>query len=426
MVPRRHHQVTSSTSSSSSKSSKNNKLKTFVTLIVITLIVVLFFVSLLLYKNVSISEEELQLRRSFIRNMSRDAWYAYRKYAWGSDALDPTDGHQAQGQAPHSGLSIIAALSTLHVAGLNKEFNQGAHWLETRLGEFRQSLIGLQAHQLVNDYIGGLLSIYALSGDPVFKEKAAAIGNFLVPALNGSLTGLMLDDQMVDLYFKRQYTLHKDPVVPLAHIGHRAPELFYLADLTKNNTLKVRLQRIEDFMKEVEKVPGVPFLEEIHVNSGKWTSKRKWSFSEKTIDFYFNLLRSYFQSAGRDYHSWMLFESSIQTIVNSRLLKISKVNGLQYSGALNISSSSETSYENTMPAAACRLGAMFALAAKKNSKKYLPLAVNFTETCHRAVMKTETKLPPVEIKFSKREEATNLAITKSTLGYAHHKQSYFT
>ncbi len=420
MVPRKHHHPVNSTSSSSSKSSKNNKLKTFVTLFVITIIVVLFFVSLLLYKNVSISEEELLLRRSFIRNMTRDAWYAYRKYAWGYDALDPTgDSHKAEqaSQAVHSGLSIIAALSTLHVAGLMKEFNQGAHWLETRLTDFRHSLIDLQAHQLVNDYIGGLLSTYALSGDPVFKEKAAAIGNFLVPALNSSFTGLMLDDQMADLYYKSQYTLHKDPSVPLAHIGHRAPELFYLADLTKNNTLKVRLQRIEDFMKEIEKPKGVPFLEEIHVNSGKWTSRRRWSFSEKTIDFYFNLLRSYFQSAGRDYHSWKLFDNSIQTIVNNRLFKISKVNGLQYSGALNISSTYESTYENSMPAAACRLGAMFALAAKKNSKKYLPLAVNFTETCHRAVMKTETKLPPVEIKFSKREEATNLAITKSTLGY---------
>lgn len=416
MVPRKHHHhhhhhQATSTSSRSAKS-PFTKYQTFLSLFTITVVVVLFFVGLLLYKNASIDAEELHYRQSFIRNMTRNAWYAYRKYSWGKDALDSSAQNRLAGQSANSGLSIVSALSTLHLTGLMKEFNQGAHWVETRLGNLKHNLINLQAHQLVNDYIGGLLSVYALSGDPVFKEKAAAIGAFLVPALNRSFTGLMFDLPMSYLYYKRGFFSEVSTSVPLAHIGHRAPELFYLADLTHNSMLKARFQKIEDFMKEVEKPKNGLFLEEIDVDSGKWTSQR-WSFSEKTIDFYFNLLRSYFQSAGRDYHSWKLFDNSMQLIINQKLLKTSKVNGLQYSGSLNVSSDV---YEDAMPSAACRLGAMFALAAKKGPKRYLELAVNFTETCHRAVLKTETKLPPVEFKFSKREEATSLAITESTLG----------
>lgn len=408
MVPRKHLHLHHQATSTSSRSTKSpfTKYQTFLSLFTITVVVVLFFVCLLLYKNASIDAEELHYRQSFIRNMTRNSWYAYRRFAWGKDALN-----SALEQA-NSGLSIISALSTLHLTGLMKEFNQGAHWLEHSLGDPKYSLINLQAHQLVNDYIGGLLSVYALSGDPVFKEKAATIGTFLVPALNRSFTGLMLDQSMYDLYYKRGFFSEGVTSVPLAYIGHRTPELFYLADLTHNSMLKTHFQKIEDFMKKVEKPKNGLFLEEIDVNSGKWSSPR-WSFSEKTIDFYFNLLRSYFQSAGRDYHSWKLFDNSMQAILNQKLLKTSKVNGLQYSGSLNVSSDI---YEDAMPAAACRLGAMFALAAKKGSKRYLELAVNFTETCHRAVLKTETKLPPVEFKFSKREEATSLAITKSTLG----------
>src|SRR5699024_1692022 len=108
------------------------------------------------------SEElENERRRGFVRQMGLDAWRAYVKSDW------------------DSGASIISGMSTLWIMAqgeplgpLQEEFYRGRHWIETKLNRTK---IGSKSSQVVTDYVGSLLSLYALTGDQMYLKNAKAL-----------------------------------------------------------------------------------------------------------------------------------------------------------------------------------------------------------------------------------------------------------
>ena len=62
------------------------------------------------------------------------AWNSYKKYAWGKNELKPISktSHQAGifGGAESLGASIVDALDTLHIMGLDDEVKLGSEWIK--------------------------------------------------------------------------------------------------------------------------------------------------------------------------------------------------------------------------------------------------------------------------------------------------------
>ena len=100
--------------------------------------------------------------------MTRSAWSAYERAAWGDDA--DTFGH-----------TIVASLSTLWVMGLEHEYKQSKRWVEREL-DWTKMDRDVAVFDYVTEYMGALLSAYSLTGDEMFANKARDIADRLKPA----------------------------------------------------------------------------------------------------------------------------------------------------------------------------------------------------------------------------------------------------
>ena len=107
------------------------------------------------------------LRRDFIRNMTLEAWTAYTRHAWGQASLKPVTLSKQKGWLATAGTTIVASLSTLWTMGLKDEFDKARAWVQDEMVLDERGLVK----------IGALLSVYSLTGDGMFLEKAIAIAD---------------------------------------------------------------------------------------------------------------------------------------------------------------------------------------------------------------------------------------------------------
>lgn len=270
--------------------------------------------------------QKLSHRRTFVRSMARSAWTAYRKHAWSHGALKP-NARRPMPEVDHNqkpGYTILAAMSTLKVMGLEKEYAEGRDWIlsnrfEERLAVTTQYLI---VDWPINAYIGSLMSLYALMGEEVFREKAVAVEKILEPAFD-SKTGLL----HLELHpFNRtaKTKINNDPDDEnesgsaannfLFFIGHQSPAFLYLADATSNSKLKARLRKIYETVKMVEKPDGL-YFEAINVKTGKW-SRSEVVDAEHSVFFFNDLIQSYMLQSGGNKEALTIFVDAIQAMLN--------------------------------------------------------------------------------------------------------------
>ncbi len=117
------------------------------------------------------------------------AWDLYAARAWGKDELKPLTGGASAFPLKdrHLGLSLIEALDTLWVMGLDDRFAAGVAWVEAHAdwdvdGE-------LSVFETSIRLVGGLLSAHHAGGGPVLLAKARDLADRLVPAFD-TATGI--------------------------------------------------------------------------------------------------------------------------------------------------------------------------------------------------------------------------------------------
>ncbi|VDK53511.1 unnamed protein product [Gongylonema pulchrum] len=122
-------------------------------------------------------------------------------YAWGHDHL------KALSKSHHDwlglGLTIVDSLSTAIIMGLDDEFEEGRNWVANSLS-FQQNRF-VSFFETTIRVLGGLLSAFHLSGDPMFVERARDLGNRLSVAYDSSspipYSDVNLLNRFVLLYF---------------------------------------------------------------------------------------------------------------------------------------------------------------------------------------------------------------------------------
>ncbi|CAN1139590.1 Mannosyl-oligosaccharide 1,2-alpha-mannosidase MNS1 [Linum perenne] len=119
------------------------------------------------------------LRREKVKEAMIHAWSSYEKYAWGHDELQP---QTKNGVDSFGGLgaTLIDALDTLYIMGLDEQFQRAREWVANSL-DFNKDY-DASVFETTIRVVGGLLSAYDLSGDKLFIEKAKDIADRLLPA----------------------------------------------------------------------------------------------------------------------------------------------------------------------------------------------------------------------------------------------------
>ena len=183
----------------------------------------------------------------------------------------------------------------------------------------------------------------------------------------------------------------------LSHAGGQPLEYIYLSGVTGDAQYSERVVKIRTVLKNADKKEGL-YRSKIDIN-GNWLLHADFYqiLGDRSNAFYFGLLKSHLQSAGRDAESLAMYREAIESVEKSgMMLRKSKYN-FDY----------VTSYQgDEMHYSSCSLGAMLSLgaqaiatastgdsAAAELAARHRQLAKGITETCYAATNRTATRLP---------------------------------
>lgn len=111
------------------------------------------------------------------------AWDQYREHAWGKDEIKPVSGGHSSfpiKQGPHLGLTIVEALDTLWLMGLDSRFEAGVDWIKAELSFDVDGEVSV--FETTIRLVGGLLSAHLACGDRMLLDKARDLADRLLPA----------------------------------------------------------------------------------------------------------------------------------------------------------------------------------------------------------------------------------------------------
>ena len=203
-----------------------------------------------------------------VRHDTKRSWDAYQKYAWGKDVLAPID-----------------AFSTLVLTGLTDDADQLVKYVADSLS-FDKNL-KVKVFEVNIRVLGGLLSMYQLSGDPTILEKAVDFGNRLMPAFQ-STTGIPY------FWVNLKTGQAEGSRVNVAEAGTYLLEMGMLSYFTGDPAYYQAAKRSSRAVFERRSELGL-VGEVIDIESGKWINPS--SHICAGIDSYYEYL----------YKGWMLF-----------------------------------------------------------------------------------------------------------------------
>lgn len=343
-------------------------------------------------------------RRDYVKKMMVHAWDNYVKYAWGRNELRPVSmrGHSASifGSAS-MGATIVDAMDTLYIMGMENEFERGREWISNNLDMNKMSG-DVSVFETNIRYVGGMLSLYAFTGDNLFKDKAIHIVDKLLPAFN-TPTGIPYALVNMQTGSSKNFGWASGGSSILSEFGTLHMEFSYLSDITGNPVYKEKVDKIRQFISKQER-PAKLYPNYLHPKTGKW-GQQHTSVGALGDSFYEYLLKEWLRSGKRDTQAKDLFDEAAKDI-EEKLVKVSP-HGLTY-----IAEMKYNRLEHKMDHLACFAGGMYGLAAHEekdsNSDRWMGIAEGITATCHESYDRSDTKLGPEAFRFTESSEAKAL------------------
>ncbi|KAK7896832.1 hypothetical protein WMY93_022157 [Mugilogobius chulae] len=301
-------------------------------------------------------------RQEAVREAFRHAWKGYREHAWGHDELKPVSKSHTEWFG--LGLTLIDALDTMWILGLTEEFAEAREWVEKELSFDKN--VDVNLFETTIRILGGLLSTYHLTKDPLFLEKAKDLGARLMPAFK---TPSKIP--FSDLEFRELSRLTQDP---------------QYQDV------------VNEVMRLVHKLPGkhdglVPMF--INTNTGQFSHKGAFTLGARADSYYEYLLKQWIQGGKVEDD---LLEDYLQAVdgVRKHLVRQTGPSRLTFVGEL-----SHSRFSPKMDHLVCFLPGTLALGAHNGLPgAHMELALELIETCHQMYIQMETGLSPEIAHFS--------------------------
>ncbi|KAF9874357.1 glycosyl hydrolase family 47 [Colletotrichum karsti] len=213
-------------------------------------------------------------RRAAVRETFVRSWNSYKKYAWGYDELAPVS---AKGKNTFGGYAatLVDALDTLWIMDLHEEFGLALSvvakmdWddtVETSVNVFETTI----------RHLGGLLSAYDLSSEPVLLAKAIELGDMLYAAFD---TPNRMPPFWLDFKLAKSGGLEAGTNDPSASPCSLSLEFTRLSQLTGNPKYFDAIERVKLFLERTQhetQLPGmwpalINFRDESVVNHNEFT-----------------------------------------------------------------------------------------------------------------------------------------------------------
>ncbi|KAF4610263.1 hypothetical protein D9613_010302 [Agrocybe pediades] len=288
-----------------------------------------------LSQNTNTSQESTQVdneliwdaRKEEVREAFKHAWAGYKNRAMPNDELLAVSGGYSN-KYNGWGVTLFDSLDTMWIMGLRKEFDEAVESIKDL--HFRPTKPNHYApfFETTIRYLGGILSAYALSGNEVLFRLADEMGQLLIPAFDGTESGLPA------------YSVHVETGTVLADAGKTTVlfseatscqlEFKYLSKITGKKEYYERVQAAMDVFYRAN-VPDGLFHENWSFKDGKPTGSH-FTIGANADSGYEYMIKQWLQSG--DVKAKDQYLKSMNGIINN-LIYVTPNRGLMYVGDMD-------------------------------------------------------------------------------------------
>ncbi|GHG61106.1 glycoside hydrolase family 47 protein [Streptomyces griseocarneus] len=232
-----------------------------------------------------------------IRDEFLHAWEGYKRYAWGHDEVLPVSGGHREffARGYPVGLSIVEALDTHHLMGLDDETDRCVRWILDHL-DFDIDA-DFQVFETTIRLVGGLLAGYLATGRRALLDLCADLTDRLLPAFTKSPTGMPY--RYVNLRTGRV----SGAVSPVAEIGTNILEFGVLSELTGDPRYRRAAKRA--MRAVVERRSRLDLLATtMNVETGRWADQQAIAVDPPADSFYEYLWGAWEMFGDEDCRDW--------------------------------------------------------------------------------------------------------------------------
>jgi len=338
-------------------------------------------------------EREMGERRRAVKAAMEHAWSNYVEHAWGHDELRPLSktGHNWMGNG--QGASIIDSLDTLYLMGMEEEFQRARDWVAS----FNFILGGhVSTFESTIRILGGLLSAYDMSLDPIFLEKAKQVGDGLAKAFQGHWPYTAIDMQSGHGQWSWAGT------ALLSEVATIQVEFITLSKRTGNPYYAEQVTKYIEQLDRMDKPDGALYPIYLEPRSSDFSNHdgRRITLGAMGDSFYEYLIKTWLLVEKKQSMFYRMYVDSAEAI-REHLIEKSQPNGLTY-----IAERRGSFNDPKMDHLACFAGGMYALGARhlrpeheELRQKHLELGAEITRTCYEGYHRMPTGIFPEVLRF---------------------------
>ncbi|KAL2244676.1 mannosyl-oligosaccharide 1,2-alpha-mannosidase MNS3 [Sesamum indicum] len=360
------------------------------------------------------SGPDWKVRQQRVKEAFIHAWSGYRNYAMGYDELMPLS-HRGVDGLGGLGATIVDALDTAMIMGVDEVVHEAGSWIEKHLPERIDGKGQVNLFETTIRVLGGLLSAYHLSGGEqggnastggpkpaVYLNNARNLADRLLIAFTSSPSAIPFSDVVL-----RDRSAHPAPdgLSSTAEVSTLQLEFNYLSSLTGDPKYGLESMKVLEHLKTLPKVKGlVPIYINPHTGEFSGDNIRLGSRGDSYYEY---LIKVWLQNRGSNLtYLHDMFEESMKG-VKELLVRKSVPNGLVFVGELPYGP--EGAFTPKMDHLVCFLPGTLALGATKGIVKEkamrenllnfedlqnLKLAEDLAKTCFEIYSVTSTGLAP--------------------------------
>lgn len=222
----------------------------------------------------------------------KHSWKGYKNFAFGHDNLKPIT--QTYSDWFNLGLTIIDALDTLYIMDMQEEFDEGKRWVEESLRLDVSRDVNL--FEVTIRVLGGLLSIYHLSGEEIFLSKATELGHRLMPAFESPS---LIPYSDVNLNSLKAHAPKWSPDSSTSEVTTIQLEFRDLSRVINDPVFENAVAKVSEKVHELPKTDGlVPIF--INANSGSFRIFSTISLGARGDSYYEYLLKQWLQMGKKE------------------------------------------------------------------------------------------------------------------------------
>lgn len=362
------------------------------------------------------SSPHLQSKRDAIRKAVEHAWDAYSTSAWGYDELLPLTRQGQDTFATGLGTTIIDSLSTLYImGGLNGRYEAARSWVETSL-DF--SKVGrVIVFEAVIRILGGLMSIFHLTGDRLYLLKAEELGARLAAGFD-TPKGLPWPRCFLNETGRCEPHSAIGDSLYLAEVGSLQLEYRALAHHSNQPLMKNMRVVTEDILEylqhahsAVERLNGsngalLPYA--LSLGTGMWNTNLV-TLGAPADSYFEYLVKLWVQGGRREKMYWERFANVTDAML--RVASYTSKDGITIVRDVVPSADGKMQFQHKMDHFACYIPGMIVLgidglarSETARRQKWEWLAEQLTETCFQMYIKSPSGLSGEHIRLNQKDQ----------------------